>query len=76
MEGLQRMMRMMMMKISNYVNLHKYMLGGGWKGQDLQGLLWWIIIEGQGEVKGGGVDFEVINSLLGEILGEVMGEME
>ncbi|GJX27715.1 hypothetical protein Tco_0235794 [Tanacetum coccineum] len=32
--------------------------------------------EGQGEVKGGGVDFGVINSLLGEILGEVMGEME
>ncbi|GJS20569.1 hypothetical protein Tco_0449201 [Tanacetum coccineum] len=31
---------------------------------------------GQGEVKGGGVDFGVINSLLGEILGEVMGEME
>ncbi|GJZ90326.1 hypothetical protein Tco_0662253 [Tanacetum coccineum] len=31
---------------------------------------------GQGEVKGGGVDFRVINSLLGEILGEVMGEME
>ncbi|GJU12467.1 hypothetical protein Tco_1134863 [Tanacetum coccineum] len=32
-------------EISNYVDLHKYMLGGGWKGQDLQGLLWWIIIE-------------------------------
>ncbi|GJX69824.1 hypothetical protein Tco_0305551 [Tanacetum coccineum] len=31
---------------------------------------------GQGEVKGGGVDFGVINSLLGEILGEVMREME
>ncbi|GJU47026.1 hypothetical protein Tco_1204292 [Tanacetum coccineum] len=178
MEGLQRMMRMMMMKISNYVDLHKYMLGGGWKGQDLQGLLWWIIIEvvrvclrmrrislqnydkrgftsfknngeissmgsknyasgenvvldgevnnlvkegksrleklvevpmyspmevrkvdreckkddeekmrisfpfyrsireGQGEVKGGGVNFGVVNSLLGEILGEVIGEME
>ncbi|GJT11727.1 putative ribonuclease H-like domain-containing protein [Tanacetum coccineum] len=103
-------------EISNYVDLHKYMLGGGWKGQDLQGLLWWIIIErltsfkicekissigseimascedcldgegevkiesmgggvvlgvGQGEVKGGGVDFGVINSLLGEILGEI-----
>ncbi|GJS02730.1 hypothetical protein Tco_0319238 [Tanacetum coccineum] len=28
------------------------------------------------EVKGGGVDFGVVNSLLGEILGEVMGEME
>ncbi|GJY40463.1 hypothetical protein Tco_0427733 [Tanacetum coccineum] len=32
-------------EIYNYVDLHKYMLGGGWKGQDLQGLLWWIIIE-------------------------------
>ncbi|GKA01007.1 hypothetical protein Tco_0673672 [Tanacetum coccineum] len=32
--------------------------------------------KGQGEVKGGGVDFGVINSLLGEILREVMGEME
>ncbi|GJV06459.1 hypothetical protein Tco_1344115 [Tanacetum coccineum] len=32
-------------EISNYVDLYKYMLGGGWKGQDLQGLLWWIIIE-------------------------------
>ncbi|GJY53002.1 hypothetical protein Tco_0444666 [Tanacetum coccineum] len=32
-------------EISNYVDLHMYMLGGGWKGQDLQGLLWWIIIE-------------------------------
>ncbi|GKG15348.1 hypothetical protein Tco_0357671, partial [Tanacetum coccineum] len=30
--------------------------------------------EGQGEVKGAGVDFGVVNSLLGEILGEVMGE--
>ncbi|GKA56224.1 hypothetical protein Tco_0755296 [Tanacetum coccineum] len=28
------------------------------------------------EVKGGGVDFGVVNSLLGEILEEVMGEME
>ncbi|GJY93904.1 hypothetical protein Tco_0509686, partial [Tanacetum coccineum] len=28
------------------------------------------------EVKGGVVDFRVVNSLLGEILGEVMGEME
>ncbi|GKB53686.1 reverse transcriptase domain-containing protein [Tanacetum coccineum] len=26
-------------EISNYVDLHMYMLGGGWKGQDLQGLL-------------------------------------
>ncbi|GJV29342.1 hypothetical protein Tco_1385790 [Tanacetum coccineum] len=26
-------------------DLHMYMLGGGWKWQDLQGLLWWIIIE-------------------------------
>ncbi|GJW68906.1 hypothetical protein Tco_0123330 [Tanacetum coccineum] len=32
-------------EISNYVDLHMYMLGGGWKWQDLQGLLWWIIIE-------------------------------
>ncbi|GJU34100.1 reverse transcriptase domain-containing protein [Tanacetum coccineum] len=32
-------------EISNYVDLHTYMLGGGWKWQDLQGLLWWIIIE-------------------------------
>ncbi|GJV59828.1 hypothetical protein Tco_1465928 [Tanacetum coccineum] len=29
---------------------------------------------GQGEVKGGGVDFGVINSLLGEILGELVDE--
>ncbi|GKF99508.1 hypothetical protein Tco_0301199, partial [Tanacetum coccineum] len=29
---------------------------------------------GGGEVKGGGVDLGVINSLLGEILGDVMGE--
>ncbi|GKB53695.1 hypothetical protein Tco_0904448 [Tanacetum coccineum] len=29
---------------------------------------------GQGEVKGGGVDFGVINSLFGEILEEVIGE--
>ncbi|GJX92379.1 hypothetical protein Tco_0345705 [Tanacetum coccineum] len=27
-------------EISNYVDLHMYMLGGGWKWQDLQGLLW------------------------------------
>ncbi|GJV75426.1 hypothetical protein Tco_1507010 [Tanacetum coccineum] len=43
-------------EISNYVDLHKYMLGGGWKGQDLQGLLWWIIIEArlcrQGKLSG------------------------
>ncbi|GJU45010.1 retrovirus-related pol polyprotein from transposon TNT 1-94 [Tanacetum coccineum] len=32
-------------EISNYVDLHMYMLGGGWKWQDLQGLLWCIIIE-------------------------------
>ena len=32
--------------------------------------------QGQGEVKGGGVDFGVVNSLLGEILREVMGEIE
>ncbi|GKC76260.1 hypothetical protein Tco_1127034 [Tanacetum coccineum] len=32
-------------EISNYVDLHMYMLGGGWKWQNLQGLLWWIIIE-------------------------------
>ncbi|GKF97717.1 hypothetical protein Tco_0293538, partial [Tanacetum coccineum] len=29
---------------------------------------------GGGEVKGGGVDLGVVNSLLGEILGDVMGE--
>ncbi|GJT31030.1 hypothetical protein Tco_0911305 [Tanacetum coccineum] len=28
----------------------------------------------RGEVKGGGVDFGVVNSLLGEILREVMGD--
>ncbi|GJT78014.1 putative ribonuclease H-like domain-containing protein [Tanacetum coccineum] len=32
-------------EISNCVDLYMYMLGGGWKWQDLQGLLWWIIIE-------------------------------
>ncbi|GJY05247.1 hypothetical protein Tco_0371187 [Tanacetum coccineum] len=37
-------------EISNYVDLHMYMLGGGWKWQDLQGLLWWIIIEGLSDV--------------------------
>ncbi|GJT28686.1 hypothetical protein Tco_0908961 [Tanacetum coccineum] len=37
-------------EISNYVDLHMYMLGGGWKWQDLQGLLWWIIIELMGYV--------------------------
>ncbi|GJU94230.1 hypothetical protein Tco_1318986 [Tanacetum coccineum] len=150
-------------EISNLVDLHMGMFGGGWKWQDLQGLLWLKIHcspvppmllkkgidsqkqghrptrltsfkiyekissmrseimascedcldgegevkvesmggegklrleklvevsmyslmevrkvgrEGQGKVKGGGVDFGVINSLLGEILGEVMGEME
>ncbi|GJW32192.1 hypothetical protein Tco_0052224 [Tanacetum coccineum] len=133
-------------EISNLVDLHMGMFGGGWKWQDLQGLLWldhhknsdklrhdqkcknmkrpqdmqliqklrddqkrmkkvfeamsgrnivtnsrmtssWReivslifsevgVLHGQGEVKGGGVDFGVINSLLGEILGEVMGEME
>ncbi|GKC61400.1 putative ribonuclease H-like domain-containing protein, partial [Tanacetum coccineum] len=34
-------------EISNCVDLYMYMLGGGWKWQDLQGLLWWIIIEVQ-----------------------------
>ncbi|GJU47002.1 hypothetical protein Tco_1204268 [Tanacetum coccineum] len=89
-------------EISNLVDLHMGMFGGGWKWQDLQGLLWLdhhkkgksrleklvevpmyspmevrkVGREGQGEVKGGGVDFGVINSLLGEILREVMGEME
>ncbi|GJU73453.1 hypothetical protein Tco_1264858 [Tanacetum coccineum] len=35
-----------------------------------------VIGVGQGEVKGSGVDFGVVNRVLGEILGEVMGEME
>ncbi|GJR94234.1 hypothetical protein Tco_0266408 [Tanacetum coccineum] len=66
------------------------MLCVGWKSKISKAYGWWIIIElfpwfiadpltynmGQGEVKGGGVDFGVINSLLGEILREVMGEME
>ncbi|GJW56393.1 hypothetical protein Tco_0103124 [Tanacetum coccineum] len=105
-------------EISNLVDLHMGMFGGGWKWQDLQGLLWldhhkrevykrsevktdggekgWHSVKkdedeyddndrypfienfekGQGEVKGGRVDFGVINSLFGEILGEVMGEVE
>ncbi|GKD13426.1 hypothetical protein Tco_1197833 [Tanacetum coccineum] len=32
-------------EISNLVDLHMGMLGGGWKWQDLQSLLWWIIIK-------------------------------
>ncbi|GJS51407.1 hypothetical protein Tco_0624769 [Tanacetum coccineum] len=31
--------------ISNLVDLHMGMPGGGWKWQDLQSLLWWIIIK-------------------------------
>ncbi|GJU66114.1 hypothetical protein Tco_1252373 [Tanacetum coccineum] len=63
-------------EISNLVDLHMGMFGGGWKWQDLQGLLWLDHHKRQGKVKGGGVDFGVINSLLGEILRDVMGEME
>ncbi|GJV45281.1 hypothetical protein Tco_1429817 [Tanacetum coccineum] len=90
-------------EISNLVDLHMGMFGGGWKWQDLQGLLCAIytssfeevmynsrleklvevlmyspmeVRKGQGEVKGGRVDFGVVNSLLGEILEEVIGEME
>ncbi|GJT30509.1 hypothetical protein Tco_0910784 [Tanacetum coccineum] len=33
-------------EISNLVDLHMGMLGGGWKWKDLQGLLWWIIVKG------------------------------
>ncbi|GJX28987.1 hypothetical protein Tco_0237066 [Tanacetum coccineum] len=33
-------------EISNHVDLHMGMLGGGWKWQDIQSLLWWIIIKG------------------------------
>ncbi|GKB84769.1 hypothetical protein Tco_0957041 [Tanacetum coccineum] len=32
-------------EISNLVDLYMGMLGGGWKWQDLQSLLWWIIIK-------------------------------
>ncbi|GJR62326.1 hypothetical protein Tco_1504488 [Tanacetum coccineum] len=32
-------------EISNLVDLHMSMLGGGWKWQDLLNLLWWIIIK-------------------------------
>ena len=32
-------------EISNLVDLHMRMFGGGRKWQDLQSLLWWIIIK-------------------------------
>ncbi|GJV80125.1 hypothetical protein Tco_1515995 [Tanacetum coccineum] len=70
-------------EISNYVDLHMYMLGGGWKWQDLQGLLWWIIIELMGYVddsempmycrgRGGSVGS---NSKVGEKEVEFMGRI-
>ncbi|GKB40519.1 hypothetical protein Tco_0885461 [Tanacetum coccineum] len=52
----------------------------GWVGSDLiigfatTGVLWEQVRAGGGEVKGGGVDFGVTKSLLGEIPGESGGE--